>query len=106
MGERILPIGLWIAKENLLGRLIGGHFNLGPITVYGRNAMHFAVNIRTRRWGYICFRLPLRCFDHWWPLYLYVSPNGTPWAATWIVGGGSEGRKRRQELQRGQAHAD
>jgi hypothetical protein len=29
----------------------------------------------------------LRCFGRWWPLYCYISPNGTPWAATkWLWG--------------------
>lgn len=64
---------------------MSGHVNIGPITIYGENAMHWAVNIRTKRWGYICFRLPLRCFGKWWPLYFYISPNGTPWAATFSI---------------------
>lgn len=48
--------------------------------------MHWGVTVRTRRWGYVCFRLPLRCFGRWWPLYLYASPNTTPWAATFMLG--------------------
>ena len=70
---------LWSAIE----RKLHGHVNIGPVTIYGANAMHWAVNISTRRWGYICFRLPLPCFGVWWGLYFYVSPNGTPWAATY-----------------------
>lgn len=66
-------------------RNLGGHLSLGPVTVYGENAMHWAVNIRTR-WGYLCFSLPFRCFGKRWPLYFYVSPNATPWAARWGVG--------------------
>lgn len=65
---------------------LGGHLNIGPITIYGKNAMRWGVNIHTNRWGYICFRLPLRCFGQWWPLYLYLSPNATPWAATFVIG--------------------
>lgn len=68
-------------------RRFGGHWRCGSVTVYGENAMHWAVNIWTRRWGYICFRLPLRCFGRWWPLYFYVSPNATPWASTFMLGG-------------------
>lgn len=64
-----------------------GHLSVGRITVYGANAMHWGVNVWTRRWGYVCFRLPLPCYGKWWPLYLYVSPNATPWAATFILGG-------------------
>jgi hypothetical protein len=67
-------------------RWLSGHVSVGPITVYGRNAMHWGVTISTHRWGYICFRLPLRCFGRWWPLYFYLSPNGTPWASTFYLG--------------------
>lgn len=61
---------------------LSGHIRLGPVTIYGENAMHWAVNIRTRK-GWLCFRLPLRCFGGWWPLYCYFSPDGTPTRATW-----------------------
>lgn len=64
-----------------------GHWKIGKnITVYGRNAMHWGVNISTRKYGYICFRLPFRCFGRWYPLYLYFSPNATPWASTFMLG--------------------
>lgn len=62
-----------------------GHVNFGPVTLYGRNAMHWAVNIKSR-WGYICFRLPFRCFNRWWPLYLYISPDATPQSAIYMLG--------------------
>lgn len=69
-------------RENFLG----GHVNAGPIVIYGENAMHWAVNIETRL-GYICFRLPIKCFDKWWPMYFYISPTGTPNKATfWLYG--------------------
>lgn len=64
---------------------MGGHVSLGPLVIYGENAMHWAVNISSP-WGYICFRLPLRCFGRWWPLYFYISPDATPQAATFLVG--------------------
>lgn len=57
---------------------MGGHLTLGPIVIYGENAMHWAVNVKTETFGYICFRLPFRCFGRWWPLYFYVSPDATP----------------------------
>jgi hypothetical protein len=67
--------------------MFSGHIHIGKrITIYGRNAMHWGVNIRTKRWGYVCFRLPFRCFGRWWPLYFYCSPNATPWAATFMLG--------------------
>jgi len=64
---------------------MSGHVSVGPFTVYGENAMHWAVNIRTKKWGYICFRLPLRCFGEWWPVYFYISPNGTPGKAIYCI---------------------
>ena len=63
-----------------------GHISIGNITIYGRNAMHWGVNIYTKKYGYVCFRLPLPCFGRWWPLYFYCSPNATSWAATFIIG--------------------
>lgn len=71
---------------NFYEKYFGGHVNLGPITIYGENAMHWGVNIATLKWGYICFRLPFRCFKKWWPLYFYLSPNATPWASTYYRG--------------------
>lgn len=57
------------------------------VTVYPlRSAMHGAVTIWTRRWGYVCFRPPTRSRGHWWPAYFYLSPNATPWAATLLWG--------------------
>lgn len=69
------------------GNYFGGHLCIGPVTIYGENAMHWAVNIRTRRLGYVCFRLPFRCFGRWWPLYFYCSPDGTPQSATFQTSG-------------------
>ena len=71
---------------NWIKKIISSYINIGNITIYGRNAMHFGVTIHTKKWGYICFRLPLRCFGRWWPLYLYFSPNATPWASTFMLG--------------------
>jgi hypothetical protein len=65
----------------LAERHLGGHLSLGPITVYGFNAMHLAVNIRSPL-GYVCFH------PGWgpWPWSFYVSANATPWGA-WLVAG-------------------
>lgn len=74
-----------------LCNIFNSHINIGKhITVFGNNAMHWGVTIRTKRYGYICFRLPLRSCGGWWPLYLYCSPNGTPWAATFMLGHGHD----------------
>lgn len=73
-----------------LAVLIGGHFNLGHLTIFGDNAMHFGCTYWTKRYGYICFQLPIPCGIadkfRWQPLYLYLSPNATPWCATYVLG--------------------
>lgn len=70
-------------------KYLSGSWSIGPVTLYGENAMHWAVNVRTKK-GYLCFRLPLRCFGKWLPLYCYFSPDGTPRKATkWWWGEGS-----------------
>lgn len=61
------------------------HISIGRVTIYGRNAMHWGVDIRCFN-GWLCFRLPFRCFGKWWPLYLYHSPDGTPCSASWHLG--------------------
>lgn len=83
-------IGKWLDKR------IGGHKSIGELTIYGDNAMHFGMTYWTKKYGYICFRLPIFCgiVDYflygdklrWWPLYFYVSPNATPWASTFMIG--------------------
>jgi hypothetical protein len=61
----------------------GGHVSFSifgrRVVLYGFNAMHVALNVHTKRWGHLCA---------WWPWYFYVSPNATPWAATFAVGPG------------------
>lgn len=62
----------------------GGHFHIGNrITVYwGNNAMHWAVNIYTKKYGYICAHPRTKAE----PAYFYLSPNATPWASTFYIG--------------------
>jgi len=64
-----------------------GSLSVGPVTVYGANAMHWAINIRTR-WGTLCAHPTTRTFGGRWPWYLYLSENATPWAAVFAVGPG------------------
>lgn len=60
-----------------------GHISIGNLTIYSRDtAMHGAINLYTKKYGYICLRLPYKKI----PFYLYFSPNGTPWAATFYIG--------------------
>src|SRR5688572_17909774 len=73
---------------------MSGHISFGKVTIWGANAMNWAVNIHTKRWGYICFTLPAlarfrrdrytkKLYFDW---YFYLSPNGTPWASTYYIG--------------------
>lgn len=88
------------AIDRVLDRYVGGHVHFGRFTIYGRNAMHWGVNIYTKRWGYVCFRLPFTCFGKWWPLYFYVSPNATPWASTFMIGRGHDNDSARRARAR------
>ena len=69
---------------------LSGRFSIGRLTVYGNNAMHWGVTLRTEKYGYICTRLPFRSCGRWWPLYWYCSPVATPWAATFMLGHGHD----------------
>lgn len=69
------------------------------VTIYGANAMWFAVQFHTRRWGWIVFRPPT-----WNPHFkwkFYASANGTPGCATFAIGPGiSNEEKRRAWIRR------
>ena len=85
-----------------LEKYLGGHINIGRLTIYGFNAMHVAFNYMTDK-TYLCFHPPIKCFGKWWPWYFYISRNGTPWLATWGCGPGfyrydRERMKRRRHL--------
>ena len=72
--------------KTIINNFLTGHISIGRVVIYGRNAMHWGVTIYTKKYGYICFRLPFTCFGKWWSLYYYLSPNATPWAATYMLG--------------------
>ena len=75
-------------------KFFGGHIRfklLGIVCVfYGHNAMHYAVNIRTRRSAWACFHPPADLWGVWWPWYFYVSRDATPTRATFGCGPGYE----------------
>ena len=73
--------------DRLTDRLFTGHVVIGPLTIYGANAMHWAFEVKSR-WGYLCFHPTTRTFGGKWPWYLYLSPNATPWKAKWGYGPG------------------
>lgn len=64
----------------------GGHISVGPVTVFGLNAMHGAIEIKTERFGYITIFPPLYWSGHYQEPGIVVSPNGTPAKATFIWG--------------------
>jgi hypothetical protein len=79
--------------SSLIERNFGGHvsfkFLWWKVVIYGINAMHVALNVKTKRWGWLCFHPTFRCFGVWWPWYFYASPNATPWASTFCIGPGT-----------------
>jgi len=90
INKRYKALSWW---ENFMG----GHISFCGITIFGANAMRWAVNIKTKRWGYLCFTLPVlarwterRDGSKYWQWYIYLSPNGTPWASTFYKGSNKE----------------
>ena len=83
-------------------RYLGGHISIGHrVVLFGFNAMHLALNIKTKRWGYICIHPTIEAFGRTWQWYFYASPNATPWAATFAIGPGlSEEEKRLATVRR------
>lgn len=72
--------------DKFIEKYLSSHVCIGNLTIFGRNAMHWGVTYWTKKWGYICFRLPFTCYGKWQPLYFYLSPNATPWASTFMIG--------------------
>jgi len=64
-------------KDRWQDRWFQGHISIGPLTIYGANAMHWALELKTP-WGYLCFHPTTRTFGGEWPWYLYLSPDATP----------------------------
>lgn len=85
--KKILPIIKAIeAAEQWAEREFGGHLSIGPVTIFGYNAMHGQIDINTKRFGYVCVKPPTYMFGRWWPAQLYLSPNATPAASTLLLG--------------------
>jgi len=73
---------------------MGGHITFGKTTIYGCNAMCWAVNIHTKKWGYVCFTLPsINRLRRREGMYFYLSPNATPQASTLYIGRDKEQKK-------------
>lgn len=74
-------------RDRWQDRILRGHIRIGRATIYGANAMHWAVNVRWRG-TYWCFHPTTRTFGGHWRWYFYISRNATPWAATFLLGPG------------------
>jgi hypothetical protein len=72
-------------RERWQDRIFTGHIKIGRVTIYGANAMHWAINV----WfagAYWCFHPTTRTFGATWPWYFYISPDATPQSAHFRVG--------------------
>ena len=78
-----------LIAERFFMKYLGGHISIGPVTIYGYNAMRWAINVKTQKFGSICFRpTTVSLWGDWHRWYFFVSPNGTPWASTYAIGPG------------------
>lgn len=84
--DRIFP-ALRCGRESFWEKRFGGHISIGPLVVYGFNAMHVAINLKLGR-DWVCLHPTMRVFGKWWPWYFYVSTDGTPCEATVKAGPG------------------
>lgn len=66
-------------------RVFTGHVSIGPITIYGANAMHWQIDVRFRG-AYWCFHPTTRTFGGRWPWAFYISSDATPCRATFKLG--------------------
>ncbi len=80
---------------------MGGHFSIGNLTVFGENAMHWAIEWRSKKYGIIVFAPPIKTFGQYWGWHLYFSPNATPWACTYYIGS-NKAEKIRAKIRRWQ----
>jgi hypothetical protein len=75
-----LKISNWLSKH------LGGHLDIGPVTFFGFNAMHGAIQFHVKKYGYITISPPLRHNGGWWPAHIFISPDATPCSATFVFG--------------------
>lgn len=66
-------------------RLFRGHVKIGRVTIWGANAMHWAINVwLLGHWW--CFHPSTRTYGGRWPWYFYISKDATPQNACYLVG--------------------
>lgn len=85
------------AATRFAERHLTGHVKLGPVTLYGANAMNFAVQAWVAPLGvFVVYQPPVR--GRLWKLY--ASPNATPWAAVLGAGPGFEFHNQQRVVRR------
>ena len=75
----------------LFFRFAPKHQRIGRVRIHAHDvdtAMHGALNVWTPWTGAICWHPSTAPWGDEWPWYFYVSPNSTPWAATFAIGRG------------------
>ena len=80
--------------ERWQDRLMPGHITVGPVTLYGANAMHWTLEVSTR-WGHLCIHPTTRTFGGHWPWHIYMSRDGTPGGRSWGFGPGIRWKPKR-----------
>jgi len=90
---------------SLFWKYLGGRISIcRNIIIHGFNAMHVSIQIRHKKYGWICFHppLPLIIFGigNKWPWYIYISPNATPWASTLLIGPRFSRKKKKEAKER------
>lgn len=93
--------------QKVFQKYLGGHKHIGPVTIYGFNAMHVAVNVWSDTLGaYVCFHPTVRMNGRAWPWDFYVSRNATPWAAIVAFGPGLDGHEKAIARKRAELAAE
>lgn len=89
------------AVDRFAERHLDGHVTIGPLTLYGANAMRWMATLRVEALGVtLSFRPPWfpgkGPGDEWAGWCFYASPNATPWAAVLGCGPGISLADRRK----------
>jgi hypothetical protein len=88
-------------RDDFFMKFFGGHLSIGKkITFFGENAMSWAVEIQTKKWGYVVFKPPIRTYGEYHGWWLYFSPNATPWACTYYIGHTASNEKIKSKIRK------
>ena len=83
-------ISKWFRKMNikfdyLLDKMFGGSLSFFNVTIHGRDYGHtpWEVQVHTKKYGYICFNLPIPVNGKIKKFYYFLSPDRTSYASTY-----------------------